>query len=88
MAVCRGIYVTHEDKFLSVLKVGFGLSSDYTRLYTEFCIGSTEQTGSFHRGHRELVVLKRSREKHLVVGSCSVPYILRDMVKHFVVRFA
>ena len=44
--------------------------------------------GSFHLGHRELVVLKRSREKHLVVGSCSVPYILRGMIKHFVVRLA
>ena len=27
-------------------------------------------------GHRELVVLERSHEKHLVVGSGPVPYIL------------
>ena len=33
--------------------------------------------GSFHLGHGELVVLKRSREKHLVVSSCAVPYIFR-----------
>ena len=39
-------------------------------------------------GHRALVVLKRSREKHLVVGSCSVPYILWDMINHSVVRLA
>ena len=44
--------------------------------------------GSFHLDHRELVVMKRSREKPLVVGSCSVPYILRDRIKHFVVRLA
>ena len=42
--------------------------------------------GSFHLGHRELAVLKRNRKKHLVVGSCSVPYILRDMINHFVVK--
>ena len=68
--------------------MGFGLASGYTDIILNYVLELLCQMGSFHLGHRELVVLKRSREKHLVVGSCSVPYILRDMIKHFVVRLA
>ena len=65
-----------------------GLASGFNTIILNSVLELLYQMGSFHLGHRELVVLKRSREKHLVVGSCSVPYILRGMIKHFVVRLA
>ena len=52
-------------------------SSGYTRHYTELCSRRYCTKRMISPGHRELVVLKRSHEKHLVVGSGPVPYILR-----------
>ena len=76
--------------FLYYNCLGFDLASDYTDIIpnTEYCIGSTEQTGSFHLVTGSLVVLKRRAEVHSVVGLVLVPYTLRGTVKHFVVRLA
>ena len=74
--------------FLYYNCLGFGLFIWLHRHHTEYCIGSTEQTGSFHLVTESLVVLKRSAEVHSVVGLVLVPYTLRGTVKHFVVRLA
>ena len=88
VAIVRGIIpLMRFALYCSCL--GFGLASDYRhRRCTEFCTRYSRRKDLISPGQRGWVELMRSREKHLVVGSCSVPYILWDMIKHFVVRLA
>ena len=68
VAIVRGIKSLMRIGFLYYNCLGFDLASGYTLHYTEYCSGSSLQR-MISPGHRALVVLKRSAEVHLVVGS-------------------
>ena len=53
-----------------------GLASDYNTIILNSVAVVLYQKRQISPGHCELVVLKRSHEKHLIVGSGPVPYII------------